>query len=131
MYLATRIVNRLSGMVEFSGQQAAAALLGMPASMATTGFAYAFPWAALSHLKAQAQAGRLAGGGGREGEPGPPPGVHEAGDDAEEDGDGTEEGDEEEEDGDEDTVVLRGVGEGGPATLDAAVAEEQDMWEEE
>jgi hypothetical protein len=48
MQLATHIVNQLSGGIEYSDQQAAAANLGMPASTSTTIFTYVFIWAAIA-----------------------------------------------------------------------------------
>ena len=47
----TRVTNQLTGMVEISSQQAAAAVLGMPSSFTTSAFSYVFPHAALQHVR--------------------------------------------------------------------------------
>jgi len=49
-HFAQRIANNLCGMVEFSAQQAAACVLGMPSSMCTTAFSYCFVWPAMKYV---------------------------------------------------------------------------------
>lgn len=48
----TRITNQLTGTVEISAQQAAAAVIGMPSAFSTSAFTYVFPYAAMQHVEA-------------------------------------------------------------------------------